>query len=371
VSSLHRLRTTRLDAVLAVVFTLLGLAQVAFLPIAGPAVGVVYVVGSTLPLAWRRTFPVESALVSSAFWLIPLQGYPVMGFVAVVLQFFALGSRGEPRLAVALTTVWASAVSVVGTLLGPEEPVAVVGGVLVVVAPVLAGRLVRHLDGQNQALARLTEELRAERDKAEEAAVGAERARIARELHDVVGHEVTLIAIQAEAAAAALRMAPERAVEPVEAIRSTAHRTLAEIREVLDVLAPLAEAERAGAEGLLDLTDRARRVGIANSLAVTGTPPPDQAPASLAVQRIVRECLTNAGRHTPGEPVALNVDWTPHEVVVRSSNAARSSGPPRPGRGLSGMRHRAELLGGTFDAECVDGRFVVQAAIPLHSGEPR
>ena len=328
-------------------------------------------VGSTLPLAWRRTYPVESALVSSAFWLIPLQGYPVLGFVVVVLQFFSLGARGEPRLAVVLATAWAGLASVIGTLLGPELPVAAVGGVLVVAAPVLSGRLVRHLRGQNQALARLTEDLRDERRRAEEAAVGAERARIAQELHDVVGHEVTLIAIQAEAAAAALRVMPERAAEPVEAIRSTAHRTLAEIREVLDVLAPLSDAEEAGAEGLVALTDRARSVGIANSLSVTGTPLPDQAPAALAVRRIVRECLTNAGRHTPGQSVSLNVDWTPDEVVVRSTNATDAHGGPRPGRGLTGMRHRAELLGGVFEAACVGGQFVVRASIPLSATELR
>ncbi|MGV1007861.1 MAG: sensor histidine kinase [Dermatophilaceae bacterium] len=327
-SPLQRLHTTRADALAAGVFTLLGLLQTALFPIAAPGVEQLYVLGSTLPLAWRRTHPVESALVSSTFWLIPLQGYPVLGFVVVVLQFFSLGSRGHPRMAVVLVTLWAALASVAGTLLGPEQPVAAVGGVIVVVAPVLAGRLVRHLSSQNQQLARLTEELRTERRNAEESAVGAERARIARELHDVVGHEVTLIAIQAEAAAAALRMAPERAAGPIEAIRTTAHRTLTEMREVLDMLAPLADAERPVSEGLVGLTDRARAVGIANSLSVTGTPLPDQSPAALAVQRIVRECLTNAGRHTPGEPVAIGVDWMPDKVVVVSSNPL----VPTPGR---------------------------------------
>jgi len=134
---------------------------------------------------------VESSLVSAAFWLIPLDGFPILGFVVVILQFFALGSRGAPRLAVALVTGWASAAAVVGTLLGPEATVAVIGAVLVVVAPVLAGQLVRHLRHQNQALAELAEQLQEEQRRVEKAAVDAERARIAQELHDVVGHEVT------------------------------------------------------------------------------------------------------------------------------------------------------------------------------------
>ena len=167
--------------------------------------------GTTLPLAWRRTRPIESTLVASAFFLVPLDGFPVLGFVVVILQFFALGSHGEPRRAVALTTASRLSTSVVGTLLGPEAAYAAVGGALVVVAPVLAGRLVRHLREQNDELTALTAELREEQPRAEEAAVDAERARIAQELHDVVGHEVTLIAIQAEAAAAALRARPDRA----------------------------------------------------------------------------------------------------------------------------------------------------------------
>src|SRR5262249_12877557 len=159
--------------------------------------------------------------------------------------------------------------------------------------PVLAGRVVRHLRRQNHELTRLTTELREERLRAEEAAVGAERARIAQELHDVVGHEVTLIAIQAEAATAALTVSPERAADPGEATRPPAHRTLAEIRSVLAALAPVVEEGSLGArlETTATISARAQTAGIPNTLTQTGTPLPDEAPASLAVRRIVRECL--------------------------------------------------------------------------------
>jgi signal transduction histidine kinase len=362
---LRRLGTTPLDAGLAVVLLAVGLVQAIAFPIADGLIGELFVLGSTLPLAWRRTRPLEAALVSSAFWLIPLEGFPILGFVVVILQFFAVGAHGEPTRAVTGVTAWASATAVVGTLLGPEEPIAAIGGVLVVIAPVLAGRLVRHLRHQNDELSRLAAELREERRRAEEAAVGAERARIAQELHDVVGHEVTLIAIQAEAAASALALSPGRAAEPVEAIRTTAHRTLAEIRSVLDVLSPLDADGRA--EDLASLAERARRSGIANTLSVTGTPLADEAPASLAVRRIVRECLTNAGRHASGEPVTISVDWGPDAVCVESSNPTVGPSPPDPGRGLTGIRHRAELLGGTFLLDVTDGRFGVRVQIPTRS----
>ena len=368
---LDRLRTTRADLLLAAAFTVVGLVQAALFPIAPPGIGALYVVGSTMPLAWRRTCPIEAALVAAAFWLVPLDGYPLLGLVVVVLQFFSVGLRGEPPRAVAATTLVACVLSAVSTLLGPELPVAAIGGVLVVVAPVLAGRLVRHQRLQTEALADLTEELRVERDRAEQAAVGAERARIAQELHDVVGHEVTLIAIQAEAAGAALRLAPERAAEPIETIRSTAHRVLGEMREVVNALAATGESGP-GTEDLRSLTDRARAAGIANTLTVTGEPMPDQAPASMAVYRIVQECLTNAGRHAPGRPASIAVDWGQHDVRVHASNPAHVRPGSRSGRGLTGIRHRAELLGGTFAAGPEgDDRFEVRVTIPAGPRELR
>lgn len=359
-----RMQTTRLDAALALGFVVAGLVQGAFAPIAERGVGELYVVGTTLPLAWRRTRPVEAALVSSAFWLVPLDGFPYAGFVVVILQFFGLGTKGSPRLAIALTVAFASVAAVIGTLLGPEDPVAAIGAVLVVIAPVLAGRLVRHLSEQNAALTDLAAQLHEEQRRVEEVAVDAERARIAQELHDVVGHEVTLIAIQAEAAAAALRTSPEKAAEPVEAIRSTAHRTLTEIRSVLDLLSPGGDTGGATSERLSELSERAEAAGIANALEVTGRPWPDGAPAGLAVNRIVRECLTNAGRHAPGQPVSLTVDWSPEEVRVSASNPVGTRQRPVPGRGLTGIRHRAELLGGSFAMGVDEGRFDVRVSLP-------
>jgi signal transduction histidine kinase len=365
---LDRLQVTRTDAALASFFLVAGLVQATVWPLAPGAVGELFVIGSTLPLAWRRTRPVEAGLVSSAFWLVPLDAFPVLGFVTVILQYFALGDRGAPRVAVALTTAWAASAAVIGTLLGPEQPVAAIGAVLVVVAPVLAGRLVRHLRAQNEALAQLAADLHDERARAEQAAVGAERGRIAQELHDVVGHELTLIAIQAEAAAAALRSSPDRVAEPVETIRTTAHRALGEVRAVLDVLAPTG-ADRADTDGLEEVTRRARSAGVENTLTVTGVPWPEHEPAGLAVSRIVRECLTNAGRHAAGQPVDIHVGWSPSEVVVQSSNRTDRRTAPAPGRGITGMRHRCELLGGCFDAGLSDGRFEVRAVLPAKAVE--
>ena len=360
-----RLRTSRLDAVLAGAFSAAGLVQQWIAPIAPPGPGELFVLGSTLPLAWRRTHPLVSSAISAAFWLIPLDGYPLLGFFVVLLQFFALGAYSQSPRATALVAAGASVAAVIGTLLGPESPVAAIGGVLAVVAPAVAGALVLHQRRQTRALAELAAQLQDEQERAEAAAVGAERARIAQELHDVVGHEVTLIAIQAEAAAAALRRSPERAAEPVEAIRATAHRTLSEIRSVLGVLAPAGDDGQPATEGPAAVAARARTAGIPNELEVCGTPQPEQAPVSLAVTRILRECLTNAGRHAPGQPVSLRVEWTDRDVVVCASNPAEGRTGLTPGRGLTGIRHRAELLGGSYSAALADGRFALSVRIPV------
>ena len=114
---------------------------------------------------------------------------------------------------------------------------------------------------------------------------------------------------------------------------------------------------------------RARDAGIPGELSVTGTPAPTQTSASLAVTRIVRECLTNAARHAPGHPVRLEVTWAPDGVTVHSVNRMDFRLPAVPGRGLTGMRHRAELLGGTSRRAPRGGCFDVRVTIPSAAGQ--
>lgn len=344
---------------------------------------------SVLPLAWRRVRPVPAALVGASLWWVPTDGFLYLGYVTAVLLFFALGRWSDGGRSAALTTGWGLLSGTVGILAieqandrlaglvfdadlreqvaalrlpGAEALLSIAGFWLVVLVPYAVGRLMAAQQRESDA------RVEAEREAARRVAVEQERARIVRELHDVVGHEVTLMSIQSEAAAQALQLAPERAAEPVAAVRETAHRASRELRAILDLLGDGDLPVVPDGRGLAELADRAARLGIANQLTVVGEPWTDAPQHWLAVNRVVQECLTNAGRHAPGEKVDLTVEWSSTGVLVRAVNPAPAGQVPDVGRGIPGMAERARSLGGTLDAAHVDGRFEVTAWLPARDG---
>ena len=173
-----------------------------------------------------------------------------------------------------------------------------------VVLPVLAGRLVRHHRAQTHQLQQLTAELEHERERTAQMAVAEERARIARELHDVVAHGLSVIAIQADGAEAALEKDPELARKPLQAIRRSAEEALGEMRRLLGVLREAdTDADLAPQPGLAQLpalVERARAAGLPVTLHVEGTPRPLHASLDLSAFRIVQEALTNVHKHAAG-----------------------------------------------------------------------
>nr|WP_239521895.1 histidine kinase [Geodermatophilus sabuli] len=258
------------------------------------------------------------------------------------------------------------------TLLGPEAPPTAIGSALVVAGPAAAGRLVAHQRAQTERLRTLTAELVHERAAAERAAAAEERTRIARELHDVIGHEVTVIALQADAAAAALAKAPERAAAPVAAIRSAAAETLAEMRRVVGLLRGPADdgtedlRPQPGLADLAALADAARAAGTPVELCFR--PPAGHPPQSLqvTVYRVVQEAITNAQRHAPGSSVRIRVAADGDVLCIEvSSSGGRRGGPPGGGHGLVGMRERVRLHGGRLVAEPTADGFAVSARLPL------
>lgn len=349
------------DVVITGVFLVLSVAQVLWIqPLTGsPLVDLPLTLCWVLPLMWRRAHPVAAAAAWSAAIWFPVEGYLFGGYVVAILLFYSVGRWAGGMVAGGLVCALAIITGSVGTFLGPEEPVpGLLGAWLVVLAPYGFGLLMRAQEREVEA------RLRTEREAARTRAVEEERARIVRELHDIVGHEVTLMSIQSEAAAQALARDPERAAEPISAVRETAHRANRELRAILDVLGDGEPAVVADARGLAELVERAARLGIPTALTVTGEPWQDAPGHWLAVNRIVQECLTNAGKHAAGETVAVNLNWTAEVVRLNVANSAHAEPVLGNGLGLPGMRERARLLGGTLETSYDDGQFTVTACLP-------
>ncbi|TFV70553.1 sensor histidine kinase [Blastococcus sp. CT_GayMR19] len=363
----------RADVVLAAVFLALSLLQVVLAPIASPVVSVLVAAGSTLPLAWRRVHPAVAALTMTAVWTIPTpQGFLLLGYLIAGLLFYSVGAHEARLWRVVVVTGVGVVVGVVGTLLGPEIWQAAIGAALAVAGPAAAGRLVAHQRSQTALLQELTGRLVQERATAERAAVAEERSRIARELHDVIGHEVTVIALQADAAAAALAKAPERAAVPIEAIRSSAAEALAEMRRVVGMLRAAEEEEdlrpQPGLPDVPALVEQSRAAGLQVDLTLRPPSQPTHASVELAAYRLVQEALTNARRHAPGASVDVRVVGDDAEVLVEVVNREGAIPSPRSessGFGLVGMRERVRMLGGRLDAGPTDeGGYALTARLP-------
>jgi signal transduction histidine kinase len=225
-----------------------------------------------------------------------------------------------------------------------------------------------------RALAAQTARTQAERARL---AVLEERTRIARELHDVVAHHMSLIAVQAETAPYRLSDLPEPARAEFSSLSAGARAALADMRRLLGVLRsdqPAGLAPQPQLSDLPALVDATRRAGVPVELSVlTGL---DQVPSGVGVcaYRIVQESLSNASQHAPGAAVTVSVEQVSSAVLLRVANGpggpAGQAGPagnePGPGHGLTGMRERVALLGGSLSAgPAHDGGFVVSATLPL------
>ena len=220
--------------------------------------------------------------------------------------------------------------------------------------------------------------LEQEREEAARAAVAEERRRIARDLHDVVAHSVSVMTVQAGAARLLLAEEPARAREPLLSVEATGRQALTELRRLLGLLRS-EEGERAlgprpGLAALPELLAQTRTAGLPVELSVEGEPPRSVAPGvELAAYRIVQEALTNARKHAGAARASVAVRYGNGalELVVANDGApVVRDGRPR-GHGLVGMRERAALYGGTLEAgPRAEGGFVVRARLPLEADEP-
>jgi len=219
------------------------------------------------------------------------------------------------------------------------------------------------------------EERECTRREQEKARAGQERLRIARELHDVLAHNVSLINVQAGVALHLLDEQPERARPALEAIKDASSETLNEMRSVLSILRRPGEqpprSPTVGIDGLGELVSRTTAAGIPVETTVSGDPRVVPASVDLAVYRIVQEALTNVARHARPAAAVVRLAYGDDDLTVEVNDAGeqRPDGNGAAGNGIAGMRERVAALGGEFSAgPRPDAGFRVKARLPLDVG---
>ena len=396
---------------------LLGLA-VYFLDIVirRPAVGPYQVAFGTIAvvpliaIVWRPRIGVALLWLSAGSWLVTGAAHiSPGGDFAVMVAIYTIASQRNWRqsaVAVGIATFGATLVALVGhvgsAMPEPSSALEAAGYVAVylVLYSTLAGiglwigRRRAFLKGLVDWTAHLERErdvLEAERDLAARRAVAVERARIARELHDVVAHHVSVMVIQAGAAEAALPPDARGSAQALEAVRETGREALAEMRRLLGLLRSDSslEAEDDGSRadsraemrpqpGLADLAalaERTREAGVNVTTEIVGSARKIPAGVDLSLYRVVQEALTNTLRHAgPGASACLRLTYEPFEVTVEVTDDGR--GKPAVtsveharagvGHGLLGMRERVSLFGGRLEAGPIaGGGFRIRAGFPL------
>jgi signal transduction histidine kinase len=351
--------------------------------------GTIVALMATIPVAARRTYlwaalavttvatvivvgggaPWTATGVAAQLWLLHLASVRyrrwVWVLVCLVLLTFALSTSDSDTV-----VVHDGVAPEVG---GPDF--ARPPGELLLVLAVAVSLLgeARRLGGQ--AIAERDEARQAMEATLEARAVLEERARIARELHDVVAHHISMVAVQAESARLTTPGMPEEGRQRLQAIHTTAADALAEMRRLLGVLRAGGDgaADRAPQPGLGDLAgllDAARAAGTPVRLVLDGHAEPLPPGVDLTAYRVVQEALTNVRVHAPGAAVDIELRYAPDALAVRVRDhgpgpAANGSAAGGGGHGLLGMRERVAMVGGTLRAGGAEGGgFVVEAVLP-------
>ncbi|RKT07198.1 signal transduction histidine kinase [Streptomyces sp. 3211.6] len=347
-------------------------------PADSPATWTAYLLttAGNVPLLWRRRAPVAALLgviaAGSVYRLAldgPGQPLPYAGLVCV--YSLALLRPARERLAAAAALVVVIAVSV-GLNTGTAREL--LFSLFVFAAAFALGRLQATRLAYTAAVEDRAAQLeRANRIEAEQAAA-RERARIAREMHDILSHAVSIMVVQAEAGPVAVRRAPERAEAAFEAIAGTGRDAMAQLRTMLGVLRTQEAAPRAPQPGIGELgalVDRVRASGLAVSYERTGEVRELPAALEATVHRVVQEALTNVVKHAGASAVDVRLEYGPRELAVRVVDDGRGPGEGAAGgHGLIGIRERAAAHGGTaWTGPGADGRgFTVLVTSPLEVG---
>ncbi|WP_197701364.1 sensor histidine kinase [Micromonospora coxensis] len=326
-------------------------------------------------LYWRRRAPTLVLGVAVLAWTTTLgTGYADLGGVAIV-ALYGVGRYRAPDRWNHLGLAAAVALVVVDGLTRPTPVGEVVTGGVVMVGAWYVGRRLRL---RQERAAQLLRDQQAESRRI----VTEERSRIARELHDVVAHRVSLMTVQASAARAVAAEDPQAAHEAMGAVEEAGRQALDELRHLLGVLRPESDSDGLGPQpgltGLPRLVEQIRRAGVDVTLVTDALPERLAARTELSAYRIVQEALTNVLKHVgPGARAEVRLRAEPAALVIEVRDDGRGStlgsepeGASATGHGIVGMRERALLLGGSLEVgPRAEGGFRVRARLPI-TGEP-
>jgi signal transduction histidine kinase len=357
-----------------------------------------------LPLALRRVWPVPALTCSGVLRAL----YDARGFgfaplpLAPAIAFATVADRSRPAIRWITVVATAGGVTYSQALPGHNQPYDAIVQASIFGAAWAIGTLSRHRRAALAAAASRADRAEASLDVAAAGAAAAERARIARELHDVVAHHVSLIAVQAEAVGALLPTRPAEASASADAIAATARQAMTELRRLLGVLRfnsadqdPSPERTQLtpapSLSRLDDLLTLVRGSGLAVSCTISGPPAPLPPGVDLTAYRIIQEALTNALRHAPGSAATVTVAYEDACLSVEVANTApQAPATPTPaatqatfaatptpattatlatlagGYGLAGIAERVASCGGSLAlGPANDGGFTVSARLPL------
>ncbi|HEX2578563.1 MAG TPA: sensor histidine kinase [Aquihabitans sp.] len=371
------------DGTLAVIFTAFNLVAVTEAPLVDEgvrfrepnALAYVLLVLGTFPILWRRSRPLPVLVVTSC----GIVAYEALGFsttpgpFGVLLALYTVASLCDRRRSLVGALIAAVGVGIVlTTARWAADTSEIVSNTIVFGTAWLLGDNVRTRRAHLQALEERAE--RAERAREMEArrAVAEERTRIARELHDVVAHSLSVMVVQAGAARRILGKDPNQATSALESIEGTGREAMGEMRRLLGVLreadqeqpfAPQPSVNRIG-----DLVEQFRQAGLATTMVVTGPERELPAGVELTIYRIVQEGLTNALKHAGPATAEVRLTYASDhvDVEVRDDGRGASTGGDGGGHGLLGIRERVDLFSGELRAgPQVGGGYAVRARLPV------
>jgi len=398
VLSLIRRRPRSADAVLALAFSAAALASLqvqfegirqfdpTFRPSGQVPLGLA-MLGVTLPLAWRRRFPLPALVVVVTSFLVGRiglgNGEASITSLAGSLALYSAALHGRRPFRTPTLVVCVGAISgqLVRELFFMAIPVSLLvktftlayNGVFLVL-PWLLGAAIRSLRQRQRELADQAVELQREREENARQAVFRERVRIARELHDVVAHHVSVMGIQAGAARRVMARQPDKAAAALTSIEGSSRQAVAELHHLLGFLRRAGETDeltpQPGLGQLNDLVAESAQAELTVDLTIDGDPRPLPPTLDVSAYRVIQEALTNTRKHSGGAAATVHVHYGPSslelEVLDDGGGPIDRTGGDHGGHGLIGMRERASLHGGHLRVgPRPEGGFAVHASFPL------